>query len=148
MGATVGRQAFRRGTVGLRSGNGRPLQGGALARRVQDEVFPYELNYFREAGRLGDSLHRLDGLWSAASHAAASDEQELLRAREAAAMLATARWMYRSALARQESRGMHRRDDYPEPDDRYLHLVTSGGLDDVWTSARPLVSAQYSEAAE
>jgi succinate dehydrogenase/fumarate reductase flavoprotein subunit len=56
--------------------------------------------------------------------------------------------MYRSALARQESRGMHRRDDYPEPDDRYLHLVTTGGLDDVWTSARPLVSAQYSEAAE
>jgi succinate dehydrogenase/fumarate reductase flavoprotein subunit len=148
LGATVGRQAFRRGTVGLRSGNGRPLQGGALARSVQDEVFPYELNYFREAGRLGDSLRRLDGLWSEASNAAASDDQELLRAREAAAMLATARWMYRSALARQESRGMHRRDDYPEPDDRYLHLVTTGGLDDVWTSARPLVSAQYSEAAE
>jgi succinate dehydrogenase/fumarate reductase flavoprotein subunit len=26
-------------------------------------------------------------------------------------MLATSRWMYRSALARTESRGMHRRDD-------------------------------------
>jgi succinate dehydrogenase/fumarate reductase flavoprotein subunit len=148
LGATVGRQALRRGTIGLRSGSGRPLQGGALARSVQDEVFPYELNYFREAGRLGDSLRRLDGLWAEASNATASDDHELLRVREAAAMLATARWMYRSALARQESRGMHRRDDYPEPDDRYLHLVTTGGLDDVWTSARPLVSAQYSEAAE
>ncbi|MGX1324681.1 succinate dehydrogenase/fumarate reductase flavoprotein subunit [Bradyrhizobium sp. USDA 377] len=68
--------------------------------------------------------------------------------REAAAMLATARWMYRSALARQESRGMHRRDDYPEQDDRYLHLVTTGGLDDVWTAPRPLASPQYAEAAE
>jgi hypothetical protein len=26
--------------------------------------------------------------------------------------------------------------------------VTTGGLDEVWTSARPLASAQYSEAAE
>ncbi|MCK1351322.1 FAD-binding protein [Bradyrhizobium sp. CW7] len=148
LGTINGRQAFRRGTVGLRSGNGRPLQGGALARSVQDEVFPYELNYFREAGRLGESLRRLDALWSDASAADAPEEQELLRAREAAAMLATARWMYRSALARQESRGMHRRDDYPEQDDRYLHFVTTGGLDNVWTSARPLASAQYAEAAE
>ncbi|MDF0518648.1 FAD-dependent oxidoreductase [Bradyrhizobium yuanmingense] len=148
LGTTSRRQSFRRGTVGLRSGNARPLQGGALARSVQDEVFPYELNYFREAGRLGGALRRLDALWSDASAAGAPDEQELLRAREAAAMLATARWMYRSALARQESRGMHRRDDYPEQDDRYLHFVTTGGLDDVWTSARPLGSKQYAEAAE
>ncbi|WP_453954431.1 hypothetical protein [Bradyrhizobium sp. USDA 377] len=111
-------------------------------------MFPYELNYFREAGRLGESLGRLDALWSDASGADAPDDQELLRVREAAAMLATARWMYRSALARQESRGMHRRDDYPEQDDRYLHLVTTGGLDDVWTAPRPLASPQYAEAAE
>ncbi|MFT4117701.1 FAD-dependent oxidoreductase [Bradyrhizobium sp.] len=148
LGATVGRQAFRRGTIGLRSGHGRALQPAGLAQNVQDEVFPYELNYFREAGRLGDSLRRLDALWSAASDAAASDEQDLLRTREAAAMLATARWMYRSALARKESRGMHRRDDYPAPDDSYLHLVTTGGLDDVWTSTRPVAPAHYSEAAE
>jgi succinate dehydrogenase/fumarate reductase flavoprotein subunit len=111
-------------------------------------VFPYELNYFREAGRLSEALWRLDSFWSEASNADASDEQDLLRAREATAMLATARWMYRSALARQESRGMHRRDDYPQQDDRYRHYVTTGGLDDVWTSARPLRSSQYAEAAE
>ncbi|CUU19749.1 Succinate dehydrogenase flavoprotein subunit EC 13991 CDS [Bradyrhizobium sp.] len=148
LGTTSGRQAFRRGSVALRSGSGRPLQADKLARNVQDEVFPYELNYFREAGRLSEALWRLDGFWSEASNAGASDEQDLLRAREATAMLATARWMYRSALARQESRGMHRRDDYPEQDDRYRHYVTTGGLDDVWTSARPLRSSQYAEAAE
>ena len=35
---------------------------------------------------------------------------------KARAMLATARWMYRSALARQQSRGMHRRDNFPDQD--------------------------------
>jgi succinate dehydrogenase/fumarate reductase flavoprotein subunit len=63
-------------------------------------------------------------------------------------MLATARWMYRSGLARQESRGMHRRDDFPDQDDRQRHYITSGGLDEVWTSVRPLAGAAYAEAAE
>jgi len=148
LGVTNQRQAFRCGKIALRAGGVRPLHAEQLARNVQGEVFPYELNYFREAGRLGESLGRLDTFWSEASNAAASDEPDLLRAREAAAMLATARWMYRSALARQESRGMHRRDDYPEQSERYRHYVTTGGLDEVWTSARQLASAQYSEAAE
>ncbi|MGY3581731.1 succinate dehydrogenase/fumarate reductase flavoprotein subunit [Bradyrhizobium sp. USDA 4341] len=148
LGKTSKRQVSRRGTVAFRSGSRRPLQAENLARDVQGEVFPYELNYFREAGRLVESLRRLDGFWSDASDTGAPDEQDLLRTREAAAMLATARWMYRSALARQESRGMHRRDDYRELDDRYRHYVTTGGLDEVWTSARPLAFAQYSEAAE
>jgi len=148
LGVTNQRQAFRCGNIALRAGGVRPLHAEQLARNVQGEVFPYELNYFREARRLGESLGRLDTFWSEASNAAASDEPDLLRAREAAAMLATARWMYRSALARQESRGMHRRDDYPEQSERYRHYVTTGGLDEVWTSARQLASAQYSEAAE
>ena len=71
-----------------------------------------------------------------------------MRAREGAAMLATARWMYRSALTRKESRGMHRRDDFPGEDDRQRHYVTAGGLDEVWTSVRPHAEADYAEAAE
>ena len=64
-------------------------------------------------------------------------------------MLATARWMYRSALARTESRGMHRRDDFPDQDERQRHYITTGGLDDVWTSVRPhAAAAAYAEAAE
>ena len=63
-------------------------------------------------------------------------------------MLATARWMYRSGLARKESRGMHRRDDFPDQDDRQRHYITSGGLDEVWTSPRPHAEAAYAEAAE
>jgi succinate dehydrogenase/fumarate reductase flavoprotein subunit len=124
------------------------LAPAELTRAVQDEVFPYELNYFREAGRLGQSLQRLDALWIEASRADAATESDVLRARESVAMLATARWMYRSGLVRQESRGMHRRDDFPGQDDRQRHYITAGGLDDVWTSVRPHAATDYAEAAE
>ncbi|SFP78019.1 Fumarate reductase flavoprotein C-term [Bradyrhizobium sp. Ghvi] len=94
------------GKVGFRSRSQRAFEPAALTRAVQDEVFPYELNDFRDACRLDGALARLDTRWREASEADAADAVELLRARESAAMLATARWMYLSALARRESRGM------------------------------------------
>ena len=138
----------RAGMVGFRSGSGRAFDPAGLAKAVQNEVFPYELNYFRDASRLDASLARLDSLWSAVFDTQAASDANVLRARESAAMLATARWMYRSALARQESRGMHRRDDFPQQDDRQRHYITTGGLDDVWTAVRPHAAAAFAEAAE
>jgi len=146
---TTGRQKLSSaGTVGFRRRGQHAFEPAALKKIVQDEVFPYELNYFREASRLDGALARLDAGWRNASEADAADTSELLRARESAAMLATARWMYRSALARQESRGMHRRDDFPDQDHRQRHYVTTGGLDEVWTSTRPHAETAYAEAAE
>jgi succinate dehydrogenase/fumarate reductase flavoprotein subunit len=147
-GSAPRRQVSRAGTVALRERAGRPFAPAQLARAVQDEVFPYELNYFREAGRLGGSLQRLDVLWEEASSSDAAAGSEVLRAREAAAMIATARWMYRSGLARNESRGMHRRDDFPAQDERLRHYITTGSLDEVWTSPRAHADASYAEAAE
>ncbi len=43
---------------------------------------------------------------------------------------------------------MHRRDDFPDQDERYRHYITVGGLDDVWTSARAHADTSYAEAAE
>lgn len=148
-----GRRGIRRnatgaGTVGLQQGSYPSLDGGALAKAVQNEVFPYEINYFREAGRLTSSLARLDTLWHDATRAGAAPGNDVVRARESAAMLATARWMYRSALARKETRGMHRRDDFPEQDSSQRHYITTGGLDEVWTSTRPHAETALAEAAE
>jgi succinate dehydrogenase/fumarate reductase flavoprotein subunit len=136
------------GTVAFRSRPRRAFDPAAATQAVQAEVFPYELNYFREASRLDGALTRLDAAWQEISEADAANRDDILRAREGAAMLATARWMYRSALARQESRGMHRRDDFPDQDDRQRHYLTTGGLDEVWTSVRPHADAAYAEAAE
>jgi succinate dehydrogenase/fumarate reductase flavoprotein subunit len=147
-GAAAGRKLSSAGTVGFRSRSRRAFALAALTRAVQHEVFPYELNYFREASRLDGALARLDAAWGDASEADAAAASDLLRARESAAMLATARWMYRSALARQESRGMHRRDDYPGQDERFRHYITAGGLDEVWTSSRAHAVSSYAEAAE
>ena len=67
-----GRRLSSAGTVALRRRAGRPFKPAELAKAVQNEVFPYELNYFREAGRLGGSLERLDALWSGVSQADAA----------------------------------------------------------------------------
>ena len=147
-GSSIRRAASRAGAVALQARANRPFSPAELARAVQREAFPYELNYFREAGRLDNSLQRLDALWVEVSEADAAVEADVLRAREAAAMLATVRWMYRSGLARKESRGMHRRDDFPEQDARFHHYITSGGLDEIWTAPRPHADARYAEAAE
>jgi len=148
LGAVHARGYSRAGTVGLQQRQHRRYDPAALVNAVQDEVFPYHINYFREGGRLTASLARLDALWRGVADADAADNATVQRARESAAMLATARWMYRSALARTESRGMHRRDDFPRQDEAQRRYITSGGLDDTWVAFRPAPALPLLEAAE
>ncbi|OUM01160.1 FAD-dependent oxidoreductase [Variovorax sp. JS1663] len=123
----------RAGGVGLATRGATPIDSQAVVRAVQAEVFPYERNWFREGGVLEDSLARLDALWERLRAAApAAGAAEAMRAREAAAMLATARWMYTSALWRTETRGMHRRREHQAQDPAQRHRLLSGGLDRVW----------------
>lgn len=53
---------------------------------------------------------------------------EGVKLRETAAMTATARWMYSSALARTETRGMHKREDHKAIDENQHYRLISGGL--------------------
>ncbi|MDO9711461.1 FAD-binding protein [Paracraurococcus lichenis] len=146
IGATP-RRLHRAGRAALAAGRDRPQDPAALIAAVRAEVLPYDRNYFRHADRLEDSLGRLDVLWASLRMADAATPEAALRTREAAAMLATARWMYRSALARRESRGMHRREDAPALDAAQRHHVTAGGLDAVWTAPRPAAPLPVLEQA-
>ncbi|WP_437337829.1 FAD-binding protein [Sorangium sp. So ce394] len=125
------------GTVGLRPGG---TAGGPFAKEiidlVQQEVLPLDKNLFRRGDRLAASVERLDGAWRDAEahlHAAGAAR---IRAREAAALLATARFCYRSALARAESRGLHQRTDLPHTDPDQAHCLATGGLSSIWVEPR------------
>jgi len=102
---------------------------------VKDEFLPYEKSIFRDGDKLSRSLAVLDGAWREARDHLAGDP---VKSREAAALVATARWCYGAALARTESRGMHQREDAPWLDPAQTHRLTVKGLDKVVIRAEPL----------
>jgi succinate dehydrogenase/fumarate reductase flavoprotein subunit len=107
---------------------------------VQRQVLPYELNYLRHGDRLTPALKSLHDTWSEVRVGLGADGEDLFRAREAAAMVAHGRWMYHAALTRTESRGMHKRADYPAQDPEQRRRLLTGGLDELWSrpeSPRP-----------
>ncbi|EIM29991.1 FAD-binding protein [Microvirga lotononidis] len=100
---------------------------------VQDEMLSYNKNIFRDGGRLRHSVDVLERAWRDVSAKALGVGEHRLRTREVAAMLATARWCAASALARDESRGMHQREDRPTTEAQFNHRILVGGLGTVWT---------------
>jgi succinate dehydrogenase/fumarate reductase flavoprotein subunit len=123
------------GEVGLRGDGAKAFSAEDTIAATQAEVFPYDRNLFRTGDGLRDSLGRLDSLWRDMRQSGGATGTQMVRSREAAAMVATARWMYRSGLQRTETRGMHKRLDYPEQDPNQKHYWLSGGLDQVWVKS-------------
>ncbi|MET9201856.1 FAD-binding protein [Gordonia sp. NPDC003585] len=133
------------GRAGLARRSGDFVPEEAL-RAAQAELVPFEKNYLRHGARMSDARARLEELWTRLSDNdfGSSDPAVRLRTREAAAITATGRWIYASALARTESRGMSKREDFPDPDPAQRGHVLTGGLDEVWVQRRrplPRVSA-------
>jgi succinate dehydrogenase/fumarate reductase flavoprotein subunit len=119
------------GRAALQQSRPEPLQPGAVVRDVQAEVFPFERNLFRTEKGLVDSLGRLDSLWQEVQLRPQQLAHSVIRGREAAAMVATARWMYATARHRQESRGMHKHQDFPELDPGQQRRLVTSGLDEI-----------------
>ena len=120
----------------------RSLTAETVARAVQEEVIPCDRNLFRTEQGLSDSLARLDDLWKQARSGLQPEREQrptvaTLRARESAAMLAHARWMYSVGRLRTETRGMHKRIDHPDLDPAQQQRQLVGGLDRVWTATDP-----------
>ncbi|MEV5833773.1 FAD-binding protein [Nocardia sp. NPDC052112] len=104
----------------------------AVVGLVQEHTLPLRRSYWRSAGSLRDSIGELDAMWPGAEFDLGGFGVDRLRARQAAALLAVARWTKYSALARTESRGMHRRTDHPGAAADWRVRLTSGGLEAVW----------------
>nr|WP_155745379.1 FAD-binding protein [Scytonema sp. UIC 10036] len=130
------------GEVGLQSAGNRALSPDDAISAVQAEVFPYDRNLFRTASGLSASLEKLDHLWQEIRNSQIPTDNQVIRIREAAAMVATARWMYNSGLQRQETRGMHKRMDYPQQDPKQQYRLLSGGLDKIWVKPEPAVASK------
>ena len=103
-----------------------------IVKSIQNEVFPYDRNWFRTGESLQASLTRLNSIWDELKQGLQVENVDKVRVREIASMTATARWMYASALERKETRGMHRREDFPEIDERQHYRILSGGLESTW----------------
>ncbi|MDB9536949.1 FAD-binding protein [Dolichospermum planctonicum CS-1226] len=133
------------GGVGFISGSEKQIHSEDIIKATQAEVFPYNRNYFRNEQTLTESLQRLHSLWDEIRNGQVADNSNIIRTREAAGMVATARWMYSSALERKETRGMHKHLDYPEQDTKQQHHLISGGLDQVWVKATPIQERKVKE---
>lgn len=121
------------GTTGLRGGT---EERGALdlavaARTVHDEIVPLDKSYWRTAQTLEASRRTLEGVWNGLNEAKSATGIDRLRAREVASVTASARWTVAAALLRTESRGVHRRRDFPAEDGTQASRIVVSGLDRV-----------------
>lgn len=119
--------------VGLLAFGDSAADSAPLSQAVQNELLPLDKNLFRHGEQLQRSLDSLENTWGQLRQQRhAPDPAALLRWRETAAMLATARWCYGAALERRESRGMHQRIDAPAQLQAFDTHLRVGGVDAPW----------------
>ncbi|WP_109476048.1 FAD-binding protein [Paraburkholderia sp. C35] len=97
----------------------------AAAETLERDVRPPEVHLFRREPRLTAALRTIE----AALATRAPAEASLAASRSAHALMYVAKLSYTSALARRETRGMHRRDDFPLQDGLASRLLI-GGVED------------------
>jgi succinate dehydrogenase/fumarate reductase flavoprotein subunit len=106
------------------------------------EAIHYDRNYFRTEQKLIRSLGVLDGLWQDVTTGLQCEGANSIRAREAAAITATARWSFTAALHRRESRGMHARMDFPALNTIYEQRQVLTGLNRIHSSFADIAAAR------
>lgn len=120
------------GGAGLRGeAEGEAIDLSAIARTVRDEIVPLDKSYWRTAGTLEASGRVLEDVWTRLNRAAPAAGLARLYASEVAAVTASARWTVAAALLRSESRGVHRRRDFPGEDATQVGRIIVSGLDRV-----------------
>jgi succinate dehydrogenase/fumarate reductase flavoprotein subunit len=95
------------------------------------EATHYDKNLFRSGEKLARSLTVLDELWQDVRDRLHGDGLAAVRARETAAIVASARWSYTAALHRRETRGQHQREDLQTTLPQFARRQVISGLDHV-----------------
>ncbi len=123
------------GEAGLRPlKSARAVDVRAVVQSVKDEMHSYDKNLFRSGAKLQRSRQALDDVWAELRNHAGGEEGDPIKAREAAALVASARWSLTAALARDESRGMHQREDRLGMSPHFARRIAVGGLDTIRTN--------------
>lgn len=87
--------------------------------RIQQVMVPLKYIFFREAASLKEAIGMIEKVKAEVlPNIKANDPHELAKYHEAESMTLCAEMVFRAALLRNESRGIHIRADYPERDDK------------------------------
>jgi succinate dehydrogenase/fumarate reductase flavoprotein subunit len=97
-----------------RKGN---LNSGDIIHEVHKAMVPMKNTFLREAGRLKNALKIIEGAKQNLPKVSAADFHELMRYHQAESMALAAEFTTKAALMREESRGQHYREDFPNRDD-------------------------------
>ncbi len=88
-----------------------------MVRAVQDVMVPVGYSIYKRADRMTEALDKVLALKAQVPSLAAADPHYLAACHVAESMVLGAEMFYRASLAREESRGWHLREDFPERDD-------------------------------
>lgn len=120
----------------------RALDLPALSGAIGEQMNGYRTGLWRFAASLSGSLDQLETVWREIADHGYAEGRDLVELRSVAAMAATARWCTEAALARSESRGLHRREDHAGADPAQARRLIVGGLGQVrLTPERELVGS-------
>jgi succinate dehydrogenase/fumarate reductase flavoprotein subunit len=125
---------LRAGRTALRPASAaKPVDDGAAIAVAAAQILPLDKALWRERETLEASQLLLDQIWAELVAHRQAEGLDQVGAREAAAIVATARWCNFAALARPESRGIHLRADAPRTLPELTSRLVTGGTDALWT---------------
>lgn len=96
---------------------GGTMECHGVVRQIHEAVVPIRYNLHREGTRLKEALRMVDKAKKNLPKISVTDYHELARYHQAESMAMNAEWTLKAALMRNESRGTHHREDYPNRDD-------------------------------
>ena len=98
---------------------------------VHGVTMPMKYNFFRRGDRLKEAIEKIEEVKDKLKQAPARDSHELVKLLETESLAVSAEMTFRAALMRTESRGSHKREDFPKrDDDNWLKWIVIKRKDD------------------